>query len=367
MEKQKRIYKAVPLEVSAQIRVLHQMQELSVTEIQKLFPTYHKTTIYRHMKKPIGDIKPDQRKTNKGRPVKLNHRNERLILRSLYNLRKTVGTYSSQDIQRDCGMQATVHNRTIRRILKKHGFGDYQCRKKGQLTEEDFPKRLKFARKCKRLPQNFWTEGISFYLDGTGWAHKLNPHKQAKTNRTRMWRKRGEGLTRECLAKGKKEGTGCRMAKFMVAIAHGKGVIKCHHYVGNVNGEMCAEFIREQFPEMFEKGNNLKGKLFLQDGDPSQNSRLANDAMEEVPCRLFKIPPRSPDLNPIENIFKVVGDKLRKDALEKGIEKETYEQFCFRVKKTLMKYPTEAIDRTIESMVKRIDAVIKSRGNRTKY
>ena len=72
------------------------------------------------------------------------------------------------------------------------------------------------------------------------------------------------------------------MARFMVAIAYGKGVIKCHQYHGNVNSEMCADFIKEQFPSMFENSPNPKGKLFLQDGDPSQNSALAREAMESV-------------------------------------------------------------------------------------
>ena len=64
-------------------------------------------------KKTNGDIKPDKRKKNPGHAKKLNSRDERLIVCSLYNLRKTVGTYSSQDVQDDCGMQKTVSNRTV--------------------------------------------------------------------------------------------------------------------------------------------------------------------------------------------------------------------------------------------------------------
>ena len=150
-----------------------------------------------------------------------------------------------------------------------------------------------------------------------------------------MWRKKGKGLKKEYTAKGKKEGTGGSVAQFMVAIAHGKGVIKCHHYSGNINAETFADFVKEHFPEMFKAGNNTKGKLFLQDGEPSQNSRLAQDAMDAIPCRLFKIPVWSPDLNPIENVFHLVCNQLRKDAIEKNISKETFEQFCWRIKKSL--------------------------------
>ena len=56
---------------------------------------------------------------------------------------------------------------------------------------------------------------------------------------------------------------------------------------------------------------NQSGKLFLQNEDPSQNSALAREAMEAVGCRLFKIPARSPDLNPIENAFNNIPNAIK--------------------------------------------------------
>jgi transposase len=49
---------------------------------------------------------------------------------------------------------------------------------------------------------------------------------------------------------------------------------------------------------------------FLQDGDPSQNSRIAMKALESVKAKLFAIPPRSPVLNPIENVFHLANSAL---------------------------------------------------------
>ena len=152
----------------------------------------------------------------------------------------------------------------------------------------------------------------------------------------------------------------------MVAIAHGKGVIKCFLYE-KLNGVMFADFIRENFSSMFEDSANPRGKLFLQDGDPSQNSGPSLEAIESVGCRLFRIPPRSPDLNPIENVFHNIGKSIREDAMTNRIEKETFQQFVDRVKRLCLSYSPEIIDRTIESMPKRIDMVIKSKGQRTKY
>ena len=98
----------------------------------------------------------------------------------------------------------------------------------------------------------------------------------------------------------------------MVAIAHNKGVIKCHQYFGSINSETCKSFIEKQFSDMFKNSANSKGKLFLQDGQLSQNSKIACEAIDFARYSLFNIPPRSPDLNPIENMFHLIGKQLKK-------------------------------------------------------
>ena len=160
---------------------------------------------------------------------------------------------------------------------------------------------------------------------------------------------------------------GGKVAHFLVAIAYKKGVILAEQYEGQLNGEKFSDFVQERFPETFEASANPRGKLFLQDGDPAQNSRKARDAMADVGTRKFSIPARSPDLDPIENVFNNVKEHLHTDAFQKSIQRESYAQFCDRVKESLLSYSTDVIDKTIESMVKRIDMVIKRKGQRTKY
>ena len=226
-----------------------------------------------------------------------------------------------------------------------------QCRKKGQVTPTDMNKRLKFARDCKKtLPKDFWTHGISFYLDGVSWAHKTDPCETAKTNRTRTWRKRSEGLSVFCTAKGKEEGVGNKVAKFFVAVSYKAGVVHVEHFDRKVNGVNFADFVTGQFDKIFEKCKDKHGKEFLQDGDPSQNSAVARAAMKRIKCKVFNIPARSPDINIIENVFHLVGKKIRDDAVEQEITKETFQEFVARCKRTLEEFPADIIDRTIESL-----------------
>ena len=126
---------------------------------------------------------------------------------------------------------------------------------------------------------------------------------------------------------GEKAGSGSHVANFVVAVAYNKGVIFCEQYLGNMNGQLFADFIMENFPQMFEHIANPKGKLFLQDGDLSQNSKTAHSAINQVGCKLFSIPPQSPDINPIENVFHLVRKKLGEDAKAKEITHEIFEAF----------------------------------------
>ena len=73
----------------------------------------------------------------------------------------------------------------------------------------------------------------------------------------------------------------------------------------------------------------------------------------------FSIPPRSLDLNPIENAFNLVEKKFGSDAVKFSISKESYAKFVERVENTLLSYPREPIDNIIKSMPKRISHVIQ--------
>ena len=137
------------------------------------------------------------------------------------------------------------------------------------LTAEDHIKRVKFAKYMKaNYSQEIWTEGIAFYLDGTGFKYKRNPLDQARAPKARVWRKKSEGLAPGCIAKGNKEGTGGKVLPLMVASSYNKGVICCEPYE-KMNGRYFAAFIHNQFDRLFEAADKGGTRTFLQDGDPS--------------------------------------------------------------------------------------------------
>ena len=308
----------------------------------------------------------ESRRHLSGKKKNLTSEHEALILRTIEELREQEGSFSSRRLMERTGIRH-VTDLTVRRLLNRNGYFFLQARKKGLMSQSDKERRVEFARRMQsNYPQSVWTDTIAFYLDGVSFIYKTNPMDQARAPKGRVWRKKSEGLNQGCLAKGSKVGTGGKVARMMVAITHGGGAIICERYE-KMDAKYFASFIDQHFNTMFERSAKGLTRLWLQDGDPSQNSKTAREAMARCHCELLKIPPRSPDLNPIENIFHIASKKLEKDALNEGIIHESYEEFCDRVQRTISGISQELIDKTIQSMSGRITGIIQNNGERLKY
>jgi transposase len=308
----------------AMVYYLSKIKGLSLRKVAKEC-SVSKSTVLRIKRSGINDkTSRTLGRETRGRPSKLTERIERLLERSIKVLREQEGSFSIQRLMTFSNIkQNEMSLDTVRRLMHRKGYYYLQARKKGLLTKKDMEKRLKFARKIKReYNDDLWTKEISFYLDGTAFAYKRNPLDQARAPKGRIWRKKSEGMDYACTSKGRKTGTGGRVLKLMVAISYNKGVIICKPY-DKLNGPNFAKFIDENFKEMFDKANKTPQRLWIQDGDPSQNSAIARQAMRRADSELLNIPPRSPDLNPIENLFKYVSDELRNQALSRKISSES--------------------------------------------
>lgn len=356
----------IPPDISIYLRYLYQDKGVKGKELINRFPQYKRSTIYRHAKLPIGVAAEDKRHRNKGRPQVLDERDKRCIIRELPRLRQEHGRYTIKRILLHTGLEDKVSRRTASRFLNTQGLRYLHTRKKGLMTINDLKRRVKFAQQVKRVNPAIWTEGMSFYLDGVGFVHKTNPQDEALAPKGMLWRRRNEGLKLGNTSKGKKEGVNGRVAKYIVCISYTKGVICCKRYEA-MNGEYFRGFIESNFESILAKSNSPQVKRFLQDGDPSQNSAICKLELERMGMSMFSIPPRSPDLNPIENLFNNVKEKLNDDAILLNIKKETFEEFCTRVEQTLENFDKNIIDKTILSMDKRIDLIIQGKGKRLKY
>lgn len=172
------------------------------------------------------------------------------------------------------------------------------------LTSKDAYKRLKFARRMKRISSYFWKSYISFFFDVASFAHKINPYDQARAVKLRAWRRGSEGLVLHLKSKGKKAGVQGKVVHFLW-LPHTRRELYAMIIYRKTKWYFFASYIRKSFPKHFQASANPKAIRPLQDDDPSQNSAVAQKAMSDVGTLLLRIPTCAPDLNPIKNILNM--------------------------------------------------------------
>ena len=280
--------RAISSEQRAYGRLLLGERDLSLRRIAKKV-LISKSSVHRLKNIDIGKTSARQTvKRRGGRPPKLSARDKRRTLRGIKHLRESEGFFTAERLMEAAGIsKERVSTHTFRRFLKNEGIYYLNARQKGILNEQDRRNRVLYCKKVRRQhPANIWTEEIAFYLDGVNFVYKTHPNEQICAPKKKVWRKKCEGLQQGCVAKGRKEGTGANVVKFMVAIAYGKGVIICEEY-DKLNGDYFADFIKRNFINMFGAADKDNCRYFVQDGDRSQNSKKAKEAFNGLKQRCF--------------------------------------------------------------------------------
>ena len=111
----------------------------------------------------------------------------------------------------------------------------------------------------------------------------------------------------------------------------------------------------------------LGQSLFVTDNDPSQRSKLEKKAVEDVEAELLELPPGCADIHCIENLFNLIKCNLEDEAIKQNITKESFEQLTKRVLQAFNNISIKLVEKLILSMARRTEAVLASKGYRTKY
>jgi transposase len=106
--------------------------------------------------------------------------------------------------------------------------------------------------------------------------------------------------------------------------------------------------------------------VFMQDNDPTHKGASAiikqwAQGQSSAPELLANWPAHSPDLNPIENVWAWAQAQVDKAACS------TFEEFMQEVIDTLKRVPKAMCEKLVSSMSRRLQAVIRAEGGRTKY
>jgi len=279
-----------------------------------------------------------------GRPSVITEREKRHLFRMMETGRKM----SVEEMKEACSLNH-VSSKTIYRLVSEHPlwYGGWEI-KAPFLTEKARLARLAWCKERKDWTVEDWK--CFLFSDESPFTLRFN-------RRTRCWRKTGE-LPNPKICKGtikhdkKINVWGC-------FLWHGVGHL--HIIEGNMNGEMYKNILIQH---MLVSGQMLFGDepyVFQQDNDPKHTCKVVKQYIEEKGINVSPWPSYSPDLNPIENLWSILDYQCRSRK-----SKNEAELFA-DLQNAWMNIPQETIQHLIESMPRRVAAVIKNKGNPTKY
>ena len=175
------------------------------------------------------------------------------------------------------------------------------------------------------------------------------------------WKKVGEGLSNRLVEGTVKFGGGSVM---MWGCITWQGVGFATKIDGRMDGDLYLQILKDELQQTLEYyGLHPSDIIFQQDNDPKHTCKKVKEWLGEQEFRTMVWPAQSPDLNPIEHSWGYLKRRLAKYKHPSNGILELWE----RIQVEWDKIPVEECQKLIESMARRIQAVVRAKGGYTKY
>jgi transposase len=242
---------------------------------------------------------------------------------------------------------------TVRLHLKKSGMKAVVKTKRPILSARHRKARLDFAYTHKDWTIDDWKRVI--------WSDETKINRLGSDGRKWAWKKAGEGLSDRLVQGTLKFGGGSLM---MWGCMTWEGVGYAAKIDGRMDGDLYLQILKDELQQTLEHyGLNPSDTIFQQDNDPKHTCKKVREWLEEQDFRTMIWPAQSPDLNPIEHLWGFLKRRLaRHENPPNGIH-ELWE----RVQVEWEGISVEECQKLIESMPRRVQAVIRAKGGYTKY
>lgn len=279
------------------------------------------------------------RKKGSGRPRKTSSRTDRLIVR----LVRADPTLSLTEMARV--VYCSVSPSTVRRRLLESNFRSVKRPYAVELTDQHVRARLSWAmRHCHWRHQ--WRRVV--------WSDEASVRLRDCDGRLRLWIKSGARVPAH-LRQLRNQGGGVLL---IWAGIWTDGRTELHVQRDTMNSERYMNVLESNIPQISAQLGNTSTWLLMDDNATCHRSRAVNLFKSEAGIRTISWPARSPDLNPIENVWSLLKRNVRR-SLQHHFDLNDLQSLLQR---EWARLDQQTINRLIDSMPARIGRVIELRG-----
>lgn len=268
---------------------------------------------------------------------------------------------------KEAGVEIT--DRTLRRRIKELGFQCCRPAKKPRLTERMIRARLEWAKAHQDWTSEDWkkvfrrffcVQSLLFCLLIQVCFSDESTFQILTDKSTFIRRKKGERFNPDCVSVRVKHPT-----SIMVwSVISGKGTGRLYIVQGTMRQDQYQQVLEKRLlPQMREWFPNGEDCTFMHDSAPCHKAKSVTKYLAQKNVKVLPWPGNSPDLNPFENLWAILKRKMAETVMTNK------EQLIARLIQVWHHDPEikqNAIN-CIRSMPCRIKAVIKAKGNITKY
>lgn len=329
-----------------QLVIFHNARGLSGDKVAKLL-NLKRSTVYNIIRSFKEENRID-RKPRSGRPKRLSVQDKRYIIRKIERNPKVSAEHLSRDLSKRCAKPVT--GQTVRNLLRETGYSSRTARNKPYISEVNRKKRLEFAEKYISEDETFWRTVI--FSDESKFNLFGNDGKM------KVWRKPNTSLEAKNINVTVKHGGGNVMVWGCFAAS---GVGSLEFIEGTMTAKDYIEVLKKNLRSSAEKLGLLNSYQFYQDNDPKHKALITREWMLYNCRKVLDTPPQSPDLNPIENLWHLLDKNICKNPVSNKYEMRE------RLLAEWNQLPADYLSTLVESMSRRLAAVIEARGGHTKY
>jgi transposase len=284
-----------------------------------------------------------------GRPPLLDDRAKRKLVHEVKKDRKRSLDELKENF--NVGFTTTISSRTIQRAIHEEGFYGRVGKRKPFVSDVNKKKRLSWCKERKNWHSEWnniiWSDESRFLL------YQNDAHHY-------VWRQTHEKYDTDCLLPTFKSGNqgvmvwGCFTKNFLGPLV----IIE-----GKISGNVYKKLLEDNLLPFINRLGEENAYFFQDDNAPVHRANLITAWKAENLISSIPWPAQSPDLNPIENLW----DQLERRVRNRLQKPKNLADLIDALKEEWNKIDINILNKLVESMPRRVKAVLESKGNPTPY